>query len=233
MPLTNQSDSAVRLRAILFDGCEQLGLMLSETQIEQLIHYTQALEKWNKTYNLTAIRDVELMVKRHVVDALSVVESIGKYSPKTLADIGTGGGIPGVVLAVVFPELQVYLVESVGKKCRFLRHVVAVLGLSSRVHVMQQRVENWQPDAPLSIVICRAFTSLENFTAMTRHLGNGETLWLAMKAANIADEVNRLPSDFNIVDNEQLNVPLESAERHLLVMKKRNVEKTIENHCNK
>lgn len=208
-----------KLKQILQEGCQQLNIVLTEVQIEQLIRYTQELEKWNKTYNLTAVRDIEAMMKRHVLDALSVVKSVERYSPTTLADIGTGGGIPGVVLAIVLPDLRVYLVESIGKKCRFLRHVTTVLGLSARVEVVQQRVEAWQVDFSLSIVICRAFTSLENFTTITRHLGDSETVWLAMKADNTEAETEQLPKDFTVVNNEALNVPFESAGRHVLTLK--------------
>ncbi len=205
---------------ILQSGCEALALPLSTAQQEQLITYALALEKWNKTYNLTAVRDIESILKRHVLDALSVVKSVDSYSPKTLADIGTGGGVPGVILAIMLPQLQVYLVESVGKKCRFLRHVTTLLGLSDRVLVVQQRVEAWQPQAPLSLVICRAFTSLENFVTITRHLGNADTVWLAMKADNTAAEVAQLPDDFSVAEKSRLSVPFESAARYLLVLKR-------------
>lgn len=214
------------LADLLAAGCKQLDLTLTEAQTEQLLRYTQELEKWNKTYNLTAVRDSEAMMKRHVLDALSVVKSVEKIHPTTLADIGTGGGIPGVILAVVFPELRVYLVESIGKKCRFLRQVSTVLGLSGRVEVVQQRVEAWHVDSPLSIIICRAFTSLENFTTITRHLGDTQSVWLAMKADNTKAEAEQLPKDFTVVNDETLNVPFEAAERHLLTLK--NINLTIE-----
>lgn len=213
-------NNIIHLKQILQDGCEQLDVALTETQIGQLLRYTQELEKWNKTYNLTAVRDSEAMMKRHVVDALSVAKSVEAIKPKSLADIGTGGGIPGVILAIVFPELRVYLVESIGKKCRFLRHVTTVLGLAERVDIIQQRVEAWQVDAPLSIVICRAFTALENFVTITRHLGDEQTIWLAMKADNTEGEVQALPSDFATTHDEILDVPFEKAGRHLLTLRK-------------
>ncbi len=208
------------LSSILTDSCKQLGLKLSEVQIAQLLDYVRLLDKWNKTYNLTAIRGEEAIMTRHVVDALSVVSVVAKYSPATLADIGTGGGIPGVILAIVFPDLHVYLVESIGKKCRFLRYATANLGLSGRVQVIQQRVERWQLPMPLSIIICRAFTSLANFTAITRHLGDEHTLWLAMKADDTDEEMTQLPNDFILSEDEVLCVPFEEAERHLLTLKK-------------
>lgn len=205
---------------ILKTGCEQLAISLTDMQVQQLVRYAQELEKWNKTYNLTAVRELDAIMKRHVLDALSVIKSVEALAPKTLADIGTGGGVPGVILAIVFPELRVYLVESIGKKCRFLRHVTTVLGLASRVEVVQQRVEAWQVEAPLSIVICRAFTSLENFTTITRHLGDEQTTWLAMKADNTDAEAAQLPDDFAITDDVVLKVPFEDAGRHLLVLRK-------------
>lgn len=212
------------LSALLTSGCEQLGLALTETQTQHLLAYIEALEKWNKTYNLTAVRDSETMLKRHVLDALSVVKLVRQQQPATLADIGTGAGIPGVILAIMLPELQVFLVESIGKKCRFLRHVINVLAIKSRVHVVQQRVEDWQPQATLgtsmSVVICRAFTSLNNFTTITRHLGDENTVWLAMKSAYTAEEERNLTADFILEDNMTLNVPFESAGRRLLVLRR-------------
>ncbi len=208
------------LSTLLHGGCEQLGLTLTDAQFEQLLVYVRQLEKWNKTYNLTAIRDPEEMVKRHVLDALSVVRPVERLAPTSLADIGTGGGVPGVILAIALPELQVQLVESIGKKCRFLRHIVTVLGLSERVEVVQQRVENWQVETPRSIVICRAFTSLKNFTTITRHLGDADTVWLAMKANDTVAETEALPDDFSITADEVLAVPFEVAQRHLLILRK-------------
>lgn len=208
-----------RFSHILQLGCEQLNLAPSEKQIEQLITYVTELHKWNKTYNLTAVRAPEEMIKRHLFDALSVLDHVQSYQPSHIADIGTGGGIPGVVLAIMMPETHVYLVESIGKKCRFLRHVTAQLGLSSRVNVVQQRVEAWQPQPHVSVIICRAFTSLQNFTTITQHLGNADSVWLAMKSAHTAEEIQALPAPFVLHENHVLHVPEEVAERHLLVLK--------------
>lgn len=208
------------LQDLLAQGCQNLGLSLSAQQSEQLVAYTTELDKWNKTYNLTAVRDIEDMMKRHVIDALSVVQHVQNYQPKQLADIGTGGGIPGVILAILLPELHVYLVESIGKKCRFLRHVSQHLGLSERIHVVQSRVEAWTPPEPLDIVICRAFTSLLNFTTITEHLGSEQTVWLAMKSAHTAEEEQTLHQAFTLTENHSLNVPFEVAARHLIVLRK-------------
>lgn len=208
------------LQEILSQATDELGISVTDSQINQLLDYAVELEKWNKTYNLTAVRKLDEIVKRHVVDALSVVPYIQELSPKTLADIGTGGGVPGVILAIIFPELQIDLVESIGKKCRFLRHIAVKLGLSDRLSVRQVRVESWQVDTPKDIIICRAFTSLENFTTITRHLGDEKSHWLAMKSAYTAEEESLLPSDFRLLKNYRLTVPFEEAERHLLIMKR-------------
>lgn len=209
-----------KIESTLTKSCEQLGITLNEQQQTQLINYATELEKWNKTYNLTAIRNIEDIMKRHVFDALSVVHSVAEKSPKTLADIGTGGGIPGVILAILFPELSVFLVESIGKKCRFLRHITQKLGLSERVSIVQQRVESWHPPEPLSIIICRAFTSLQNFTTITQHLGDEHSIWFAMKSAYTAAEEQALSKPFIIIENRQVNVPYETAQRHLIILRK-------------
>ncbi len=208
------------LQKILSQATDELGISVTDKQINQLLDYAVELEKWNKTYNLTAVRKLDEIVKRHVVDALSVVPYIQELSPKTLADIGTGGGVPGVILAIIFPELQIDLVESIGKKCRFLRHISVKLGLSDRLSVQKVRVESWQVDTPKGIIICRAFTSLENFTTITRHLGDENSHWLAMKSAYTAEEESQLPKDFRLLENHCLTVPFEEAERHLLIMKR-------------
>lgn len=207
------------LHTVLSQACDTLGIALNEHQQQQLVRYVEELAKWNKTYNLTAIREPDEMMKRHVVDALSVVPHVQALAPKTLADIGTGGGIPGIVLAIMLPQLTVDLVESIGKKCRFLRHITQQLSLP-HVSVRQQRVEDWQPETPRCIVICRAFTSLENFTTITQHLGDVQTHWLAMKSAHTADEEAALPAHFTLTENRLLTVPFETAERRLLVLKR-------------
>lgn len=208
------------LHSVLVSALTQLELTLTEHQIKQLIDYTLELEKWNKTYNLTAIKGTENLLKRHVIDALSVVDEVKRHNPQTLADIGTGGGIPGIILAIVFPTLDIYLVESIGKKCRFLRHIVTQLGLSTNVTIVQERVEAWQPESPISVIICRAFTNLANFTTITQHLGNADSMWMAMKSAYTAEEEQQLPTHFHLVDNLTLNVPFEEAKRQLILLTK-------------
>lgn len=204
------------LSVILQAGCQQLNLELSKQQQQQLLLYVEILNQWNKTYNLTAVRQPQEMIKRHVLDALSVIKNIQNIPHQSIADIGTGGGVPGIILAIVFPNSQIYLVESIGKKCRFLRHAITQLQLNN-VNVIQQRVEQWQPQQALTIIICRAFTSLANFTTITQHLGNTKTQWLAMKSAYTAEEEQQLSAAFSLTQNVRLTVPFEVAQRHLLI----------------
>lgn len=208
--------------SIINEACEQLGLSLADSQVKQLIDYVLLLEKWNQTYNLTAVRDAEAMLYRHVIDALSVAHAVNDNS--VLADIGTGAGIPGLVLAIVYPHSQVYLLDSVGKKCRFLRHAVTTLGLnknSERVFVVNERVEKWQPQVAFDFIICRAFTSLANFITITAHLGSSKTHWLAMKADEITAEKSAIEANFAVLKDEVLNVPFETACRRLVWIKQR------------
>lgn len=206
---------------LLSQAAATLGITLSKEQRVQLIDYASELEKWNKTYNLTAVRQLDKIIQRHIIDTLAIIPHVAALSPKTLADIGSGGGIPGVIIAIALPQLQVDLVESIGKKCRFLRHAVNRLALAERVSVQQIRVEDWSVVTPRCIIVCRAFTSLANFTTITRHLGNQQSHWLAMKSAQTAEEETTLPDDFAVIANHRLVVPFEPAQRHLLVLKQR------------
>ncbi len=207
------------LLSLLQTACVELNLTLDAVQSKQLTDYTSELAKWNKTYNLTAVHEPQDIMKRHVIDALSVVSALRQLSPTSLADVGTGGGVPGVILAVAVPEIKVYLIESIGKKCRFLRHVIQHLGLAGRVEVVQQRAELWQPNPLPSVIICRAFTSLANFMTLTRRLGGQDSYWLAMKAAQTEAEEKAVPKDFSLVEKRRLIVPFEAAQRHLLIFK--------------
>lgn len=209
------------LEDLLAKGCDALHLSLTPTQTQQLISYIQTLHQWNQAYNLTAVRQIEVMMQRHVIDSLSILKSVQSSHPKQIADIGSGAGIPGIVLAIMLPETEVFLIESIGKKCRFLRHVTTILALSERVQVIQQRVEQWQPEKPLSMIICRAFTALENFTKITQHLGDDSSTWLAMKTLPVKEEVQQLPENFILKEQITLTVPYEPARRCLLVLQRR------------
>jgi len=213
---------AVRL---IESACASLSLNLSAAQLTALIDYVSMLQKWNQTYNLTAVQGTDNLIKRHVIDTLSIVADVATIKPDKLADIGTGAGIPGIILAIIFADTPVYLVESTGKKCRFLRHVIARLelnpnGKSQRIEVINKRVEHWQPACPIALILCRAFTSLADFTKITAHLGAENSMWLAMKSNDIDAESQALTAPFTIIEQRILNVPFEAAQRRLVKITK-------------
>lgn len=203
-------------RAALVRGAQALNLSFSETVIEQLLAYHALLVKWNKAYNLTAVRDPQEMIERHLLDSLSVLPFI---EGQRWADIGSGGGMPGIVLAIVYPERQFTLVDSNGKKTRFLQQVKMELDLAN-VTVLHSRVE--QVDLPpLDGIVSRAFSSLHDFTHWTRHLGNNQTRWLAMKGLYPQDELAELPADFQLLTSHTLSVPGCEGQRHLLILQRK------------
>ncbi|SDY57160.1 16S rRNA (guanine(527)-N(7))-methyltransferase RsmG [Pseudomonas sp. NFIX28] len=200
----------------LSTGARQLGVNLTETQHELLLGYLALLIKWNKAYNLTAVRDPDEMVSRHLLDSLSVMSFIenGRW-----LDVGSGGGMPGIPLAILFPDSQVTCLDSNGKKTRFLTQVKLELKLDN-LQVIHSRVEAFQPQQPFNGIISRAFSSMENFTNWTRHLGDRDTRWLAMKGVHPADELIALPADFHLDSEHALAVPGCQGQRHLLILRR-------------
>ena len=197
-------------------GARELGVALSETQHSQLLGYLALLIKWNKAYNLTAVRDPDEMVSRHLLDSLSVVPFI---DGERQLDVGSGGGMPGIPLAIMFPDMKVTLLDSNGKKTRFLTQVKLELKLDN-LEVIHSRAEAFQPQQPFTGIISRAFSSLEDFTEWTRHMGDTNTRWLAMKGLHPADELVALPADFNLESAQALAVPGCQGQRHLLILRR-------------
>lgn len=197
-------------------GAQQLGVDLSESQHSQLLAYLALLIKWNKAYNLTAVRDPDEMVSRHLLDSLSVVPFI---AGERWLDVGSGGGMPGIPLAILFPEMKVTVLDSNGKKTRFLTQVKLELKLDN-LEVIHSRVEAFQPELPFTGIVSRAFSSLEDFTVWTRHLGDTNTRWLAMKGLHPADELVALPTDFHLDSAQALTVPGCQGQRHLLILRR-------------
>ena len=204
--------------AELFQGAEQLGVSLSESQHVQLLAYLALLIKWNKAFNLTAVRNPDEMVSRHLLDSLSVVPHVAAAGDNWL-DVGSGGGMPGIPLAIMFPERQFTLLDSNGKKTRFLTQVKHELKLAN-LEVIHSRVEEFRPQVPFSGICSRAFSSLQDFTDWTRHLGNGDTHWLAMKGVQPDDELQALPADFRLQSCDVLKVPGCQGQRHLLILRR-------------
>ncbi len=213
MSLVSESHAAELVR-----GAQALGVELSEGQQQQLLAYLALLIKWNKAYNLTAVRDPDEMVSRHLLDSLSVVPFVAGAG-RTWLDVGSGGGMPGVPLAIMFPDRGFTLLDSNGKKTRFLTQVKLELKLAN-LEVVHSRVEQFQPAEAFEGITSRAFSSLEDFANWTRHLGNTETRWLAMKGVQPDDELQRLPADFHLDACHVLKVPGCQGQRHLLILRR-------------
>ncbi|WP_271104365.1 16S rRNA (guanine(527)-N(7))-methyltransferase RsmG [Pseudomonas tohonis] len=199
-------------------GAQQLAVELSANQQELLLAYLALLVKWNKAYNLTAVRDPDEMVSRHLLDSLSVVPHVAALGDHWL-DVGSGGGMPGIPLAILFPDRRFTLLDSNGKKTRFLTQVKLELKLAN-LEVIHSRVEAVQPERPFAGIISRAFSSLEDFANWTRHLGDGDTRWLAMKGVHPSDELVALPQDFRLEAEHALAVPGCQGQRHLLILRR-------------
>ena len=202
----------------LAQGARELGVTLAALQHEQLLAYLALLIKWNKAYNLTAVRNPDEMVSRHLLDSLSVVPFVESLGDNWL-DVGSGGGMPGVPLAIMFPERRFTLLDSNGKKTRFLTQVKLELKLTN-LEVVHSRVEEFQPELPFSGICSRAFSSLQDFSNWTRHLGDEHTYWLAMKGVQPDDELQALPADFRLQSCEVLRVPGCQGQRHLLILRR-------------
>ena len=183
----------------------------SDQQLKQWRGYLALLRRWNRTYNLTAIEDDQAILTKHLLDSLSIA---GFIKGERICDIGSGGGLPGIPLAILFPEKQFTLVDAVAKKTRFLRQVVTELKLAN-VQVVHARVEAYRPAYRFDQVICRAFSSLSEFVSVTGHLlaKNGE--WLAMKGKLPVEELAALGKKMAYTVHP-LIVPGLDAERHLI-----------------
>jgi 16S rRNA (guanine527-N7)-methyltransferase len=199
-------------------GARELGVELSEQQHEQLLAYLALLIKWNKAYNLTAVRNPDEMVSRHLLDSLSVVPFVAQAGDNWL-DVGSGGGMPGIPLAILFPQRQFTLLDSNGKKTRFLTQVKLELKLAN-LQVIHSRVEAFTPAVPFSGICSRAFSALDDFSNWTRHLGDVNTQWLAMKGVHPDDELQALPADFRLTATHVLKVPGCQGQRHLLILRR-------------
>ncbi len=193
-------------------GLAQLSLVLTDQQIELLLEYLNLLLKWNRAYNLTAIRDPQEMLGLHLLDSLSIASFV---QGERIIDVGTGPGLPGIPLAICFPERSVTLLDSNGKKTRFLFHVKTSLGLDN-VQEVQSRVEAYQPQQPFDAVTSRAFSSLLDMVDKCSHLLAPKGRFYAMKGQYPEQELSDLPKHYNVVASHQLKVPGVEGQRHLV-----------------
>lgn len=202
----------------LAEGIAALGLTLPAGAEEKLVAYLALLAKWNRVYNLTAIRDPNELVTHHLLDSLAVLPELQKSAPAgrhfRLADVGSGAGLPGLVLAIARPDWSLVSIEAVDKKAAFQRQAMIELGLAN-VSIHCRRVED--VEERFDAVISRAFASLADFARMAGHLA--DTLW-AMKGGYPADEIAALPPDWRVAASHRLAVPGLDAERHLLQLEK-------------
>ena len=207
------------IRQMLIKGAEQMSVTLSETQIENLLAYIREFDKWNKAYNLSAIRDIRQMVARHLLDSLSVVPWFQqtKRNIANVIDVGTGGGLPGVPLAIMFPETKFTLLDSNGKKTRFLFHVKTLLELNN-VSVENSRVEEFVPAEKFDVVISRAFASLQDMTDGCGHMLKIGGVFAAMKGLFPQDELQPIAETIALLETIKLNVAETEGERHLLIL---------------
>ena len=206
--MTCRQDLQTRLER----GIATLGVQLPAGAVERLLDYQALLARWNATYNLTAIRDPLEMVSRHLVDSLAILPYV---QGQTLADLGTGPGLPGIPLAIARPGLQVLLVDSNGKKVRFLREAIRSLKLEN-VRAVQSRVE--EVEGQFDCITARAFASLEDMLAWGGHLLTKDGIWLAMKGRHPDEELPGVPAGFEVKAIHTLAVPEVGGERHLVLL---------------
>lgn len=225
------TDLMTSLSPALDQGLERLGLELALPARRQLIEYLALIARWNRVYNLTAVRDPADMLSQHLLDSLAVVPSLlrqlshaGSADQTTarkirVLDVGSGAGLPGVVLSIVEPGWEVTCVDAVAKKASFIRQVAAELGLP-QLRAQHARVEDLPAQPGYDIVTSRAFASLADFVSLTRHLLNPAGCWMAMKGKVPDDEVADLPAGVEVFHVEQLKVPSLEAQRCLVWMRK-------------
>ena len=224
------STGGAERRQTLQQAAEQLSLALTDTQIDLLLAYVDLLQRWNRVYNLTALRDPAEMLSHHLIDCLAVLpplrrwwaaQTAGSHQPARVLDVGSGGGLPGVVLAALQPGWQVDCVDTVAKKASFIRQVAAELRLTG-LRGLHARVESLPvPPGGYPLVTARAFASLVDFTGLTRPLLAQGGAWMAMKGRLPTDELAALPTDIEVFHVEQLQVPGLDAQRCLVWMRPR------------
>jgi len=202
----------LKLKSLL----DKTSLKVSPQQVDLLIQYVEILHKWNKAYNLTSVRDPQEMLVKHIMDSLMVGEVL---QGENFIDVGTGPGLPGIPLAILYPERNFVLLDSLGKRITFLRQVVFQLKLTN-VQPIKSRVENYQGETPFDGVLSRAFSSLNDMVSWCSHLiSNEHGQFIALKGQYPTDELEDLPDNIGSVSSHEIKVPELIGERHVLVLK--------------
>lgn len=205
------------LGSVLRDGAAKLGLTLSDAQHDKLLDYLALLLKWNAVYNLTSVRDPRQMVTQHLLDAMAALPAF--TGAQRVLDVGSGGGLPGVVLAIWAPLMQVHMIDTVHKKTAFLTQVKAELGLTN-VSVHTGRVEQLEVKQKFDVITSRAFAELADFVNWSGHLLEEGGQMIALKGQTPTEEIARLPAGWQMQKLEPLSVPGMDAQRHLVFMKR-------------
>lgn len=203
---------------VLNAGLATLGIQLDDAQKQKLLDYVGLLEKWNKTYSLTAIREPERMVPHHLLDSLAPLAAFPAGQNARILDVGSGFGTPGIPLAIARPDWQLVLLDSNHKKTTFLRQALLELQLPN-VTIVSDRVEAYHPEAPFQVITSRAFAELGEFLKLTRHLLASGGYWAALKGVYPYEEIALLPKDLVVTEVAQLKVPGLEAERCLVLIK--------------
>ncbi|EIS6476619.1 16S rRNA (guanine(527)-N(7))-methyltransferase RsmG [Salmonella enterica] len=198
---------------------DEAGISLTDHQKNHLVAYVGMLDKWNKAYNLTSVRDPAEMIVRHILDSIVVAPYLQGLR---FIDVGTGPGLPGIPLAIVLPDAHFTLLDSLGKRVRFLRQVQHELKLEN-ITPVQSRVEAYPSEPPFDGVISRAFASLSDMVSWCRHLPGDKGRFYALKGQLPEDEIASLPNNFSVESVEKLRVPQLEGERHLVIIKSNKV----------
>nr|WP_208727220.1 16S rRNA (guanine(527)-N(7))-methyltransferase RsmG [Vibrio inusitatus] len=194
-------------------------LTVSAKQIDQLVGYVELLNKWNKAYNLTSVRNPEDMLVKHIMDSIVVSPHL---EGQRFIDVGTGPGLPGIPLAIMNPECEFFLLDSLGKRIRFIKQVLHELKIDNVTAVLS-RVEEFQPEDKFDVVLSRAFASMTDMVNWCRHLPKeGSGVFMALKGQASQDEIDQLPAWCNVISVKPLTVPELDGERHLVILQDQN-----------
>ena len=219
---------AARARELLADGMAEMTLAINQGQMDALLEYLSLMAKWNPVYNLTAIRQTDEMVSAHLLDSLAIIGLIDVWlakKPKAkILDVGTGGGLPGVVLAIMRPQWFLTLIDPVHKKTAFLQQVKAQLQLDN-LTVINGKVEDLPTEAQFDLITSRAFSSLVNFVQLSEHVLQADGCFAAMKGVFPSEEMDALQQTFNHqwqIEPHEIHVPQLNAQRHLIKISRSN-----------
>lgn len=198
-------------------GLRELNLILPGTAQQKILAYLQQLHKWNQSYNLSGIKNIDEMMTFHILDSLAMASHI---EGELIVDVGTGAGLPGIPLAIFFPDKKFILIDSNSKKTRFIFQTASLLELPN-VQVIHKRIEDYECQQQVDIVTSRAFSSLADFVNSSQHLLQAQGKFLAMKGQVPLEEIAALPPEFSVIAIHPLNVPGTQISRHLIDIRRK------------